>query len=128
MRTGNILKVTPRRICSLAVLANLLAGPVLSTGCASHSRLATTAERESMQATLQVYAKESRLTGDVTLNKTVRVKDDSANVGYQLYEPRVELSPLRMHARMVRTTEGWRVVSNKADPTLFDLSAWPMLR
>lgn len=110
---------------TLAMLG-LAAAATLAAGC-SRGRMATPDEREAMQTLLQQYAQQSRLTGTVELNKTVRVKDSQANVGYSLYQPRVQLTPQRMHAKMVRTETGWRVISNNADPTLHDLSAWPMV-
>jgi hypothetical protein len=49
-------------------------------------------------------------------------------VGYSLYQPRVQITSQHMHAKMERTDTGWHVISNKADPTLHDLSVWPMVR
>jgi hypothetical protein len=100
----------------------------LLTGCASHDRLATPDERATMQTTIQQYATASRLTGAVHLNEKVRIKDNGqANVGYVLYEPRVQLTPQRMHAKMVKTEEGWHILDNTADLTIHDRAVWPMV-
>jgi hypothetical protein len=105
----------------------LTALAVTVAGCAS-GRMATLDERAAMQTALQQYTHQSRLSGAVELNKTVRVKDSQANVGYTLYEPHIQLVPLHLHAKMVRDETGWTVVSNNADPTIHDLSVWPMVR
>lgn len=106
----------------------LVTATALLAGCASNRRLATMDERASMQAVLQQYVQESRLTGEVVLNEVVHVKDGTANVGYKLHAPTIQLYPLYMHAKMERSDTGWWVVSNTADPTIHDCSAWPMVR
>ncbi len=114
------------RIVRLAGLAGIVNVMTFVGGCAT-GRIATVSERQAMRTSLAQYATLSRLSGAVHLDKVVRVKDDTANVGYSLYNPRVQMSPLKMHAKMVRTETGWRVESNTPDATWYDLSVWPMV-
>lgn len=115
------ISTRPRAAVYLVMAVSFVAG------CASSGRMATTTERQELQAALQQYAEASRLSGAVEMEKDIKIKDGRVNIGYQMYEPRVQLNALQMHAKMVKTEQGWQVLSNSADPTLHDLSAWPMV-
>ena len=121
----NIVQRKPSEALRLCILTAILGGLMSAGGCASKGRLATVEERAQICATLQQYDIASNLSGQVELqDRAIYVKDGQANVAYVLANPRVQVVPLRMRAKLLQTDMGWRVLSNKPQESIAEINNW----